>query len=89
MDAKAAADAYGVAVRAGVITPQAEDEEEFRKRLALPPMSPDAKAAWRNDKGTRRPITLTQPGTQASPTQGTTNENEDEPQDAPGDTAGE
>jgi hypothetical protein len=47
MDAKAASDAYGVAVRAGVITPQTDDEEAFRKRLSLPPMSSDAKAACR------------------------------------------
>lgn len=81
-------DAYGVAVRAGVITPQTQDEDAFRKKLGLPPMSPAAKAAWSLDKGTRRPITLTQPGT-TKPVQGTTNENEDQPQDASGDAASE
>jgi len=59
---KAEADAYGVAVRAGVITPQLSDEEHFREKLSLPPMSDDAKRAWKDDKGARRPITLTPPG---------------------------
>lgn len=89
MDAKAASDAYGVAVRAGVITPQTQDEENFRKRLGLPPMSSEAKAAWQKDKGTRRPITLTQPGMTA-PIQRTTNEDpEDKSEDAPDGAAGE
>lgn len=30
-------DAYGVGVRAGVITPCIEDEQEFRKALGLQP----------------------------------------------------
>lgn len=57
------ADMYGIAVRAGVITPQTEDEEYFRSRLKLPAMSADAKRVWTDsDKGTRRPITITPPG---------------------------
>lgn len=66
---KAEADAYGVAVRAGVVTPQTDDEAAFRTKLALPAMSADAKRAWGDDKGVRRPITLTPtPGTeQAGP----------------------
>lgn len=62
---KAEADAYGVAVRAGAITPQAEDEDHFRQALGLPKMSPGAKQAWMEDKGTRRPITIVQPGAAA------------------------
>lgn len=54
-------DAYGVGVRAGSITPQTDDENEFRQTLGLPAMSEDAKRAWSEDKGTRRPITLTPP----------------------------
>lgn len=62
---KAETDAYGVGVRAGAITAQTEDEEHFRRRMALPAMSADAKAAWKRDKGTRRPITITpEPGTE-------------------------
>ena len=55
------ADAYGVAVRAGAVTPQVKDEEEFRAAMQLPAMSPEARAAWDRDKGTRRPITITPP----------------------------
>lgn len=51
-------DAYGVSVRAGAITPQLEDEDQFRKEMGLPPMSEDAKRAWLEDKGIRRPVTL-------------------------------
>ena len=55
---KAAADAYGVAVRAGAITPQLEDEEHLRRSGELPPMSGAALAAWRAEQ-VRRPITIT------------------------------
>jgi lambda family phage portal protein len=55
------ADAYGVAVRAGAVTPQVSDEEAFRAAMGLPAMSPEARAAWDKDKGTRRPITITPP----------------------------
>jgi hypothetical protein len=62
---KAEADSYGVMVRAGVITPQPEDENEFRKKLGLPSMSSAARAAWMKDKNTRRPITITPPAGEA------------------------
>ena len=55
---KAKFDAYGVAVRAGAITPATEDEVQFRKEAGLPAMSPAARGAWKEDKGFRRPITL-------------------------------
>jgi lambda family phage portal protein len=58
---RAEADAYGVAVRAGVVTPQTEDEEHFRARMGLPQMSTAAREAWSRDQGTRRPITITPP----------------------------
>lgn len=58
---KAETDSYGVAVRAGAITPQVEDEDHFRKKAGLPPMSADAKASWAKDSNVRRPITLTPP----------------------------
>ena len=59
---KAKFDAYGVAVRAGAITPCDADEDEFRKEAGLPPMSTAVKGAWKEDKGFRRPITLAPPG---------------------------
>lgn len=57
---KAKFDAYGVAVRAGAITPATEDEEQFRKEAGLPSMSESVKTAWKEDEGFRRPITLVQ-----------------------------
>lgn len=55
---KARMDTYGVGVRAGALTPQQDDEEAFRKEAELPAMSEDAKSAWEEDNGVRRPITL-------------------------------
>lgn len=55
-------DAYGVAVRAGAITPCDIDEETFRREAGLPSMTPAVKGSWKEDKGFRRPITLTPPG---------------------------
>lgn len=53
---------YGVAVRAGAITPQIEDEEAFRPALALPPMSSSVTSLWHDQQGYREPITLARPG---------------------------
>lgn len=55
------ADAYGIAVRAGAITPQVSDELEFRQSAALPPMSPETLELWKKHGETRQPIT-TRPG---------------------------
>lgn len=57
---KARFDAYGVAVRAGAITPCALDEEAFRQEAKLPSMNGPVQQAWREDGGFRRPITLLQ-----------------------------
>lgn len=51
-------DAYGVAVRAGAITPQTMDERSFREEADLPDMSDEVNDAWNDDGGVRRPITL-------------------------------
>lgn len=51
-------DAYGVAVRAGALTPQTDDEKSFRKEANLPAMSSEVNGAWADDGGVRRPITL-------------------------------
>ena len=55
---KGKVDAYGVAVRAGAITPQTADEQRFRKEGGFPAMSPAVNKAWVEDEGVRRPITL-------------------------------
>lgn len=55
---KATADAYGVCVRAGAITPQMEDELFFREQSNFPDIVDAVKEAWDDDGGVRRPITL-------------------------------
>ena len=55
---KEQADTYGVGVRAGMITAQKTDEENFREKAGLPQMSPEAEDAWKEDGGIRRPVTL-------------------------------
>lgn len=59
---KADFDSYGIGVRSGGITPTVEDEEHFRKKAGLPPLSESARKAWSAENNVRRPITLTQPG---------------------------
>ncbi len=51
-------DAYGVAVRAGLVTPQTADEEYFRSIIGLPEMSGDAREDWAKTDNIRKPITL-------------------------------
>lgn len=68
---KAKIDAYGVAVRAGVITPTEDDEDYFRAEADLPAMSQAAKESWRKDQGTRRPITLVNAQAHEQPVTGT------------------
>jgi lambda family phage portal protein len=50
--------AYGVAVRAGTITPTVQDEEYFRAKAGFPPLSSEARTAWGKEKNVRRPITI-------------------------------
>lgn len=57
---KALCDAYGVAVRAGTLTPCLEDENEFRKIFGLPPAPESVVAQWESTRGVRLPITLQQ-----------------------------
>lgn len=70
-------DAYGVAVRAGAITPNDQDEARFRERMGLPAMNSNVSRAWREDKGVRRPITLAQEGATQADTQPKKNEDEE------------
>ena len=55
---KAVVDAYGIAVRAGVLTPCVEDEAAFRKMMGLPDVPQSVRAEWERTKGVRAPITL-------------------------------
>lgn len=66
-DVVAAINAYGIAVRSGVVTPQEADEDHFRQRLSLPAKTPAVATAWSDDGGVRRPITLAQPKGAAPP----------------------
>ncbi len=59
-DLKRVLDAYGVGVRAGSITPTAEDEKYFRTLAKFPDMGDAVVKAWADEGGFRRPITLTQ-----------------------------
>jgi len=53
-------DAYGIGVRAGVITPCLSDEQSFRKMLSLPPAPKEVEEDWAATKGVRKPITIQQ-----------------------------
>lgn len=58
---KELADAYGVLVRAGAITPQMDDEVLLRGLMELPAASDAVSTAWGADGGVRRPITIAVP----------------------------
>ena len=51
-------EAYGVGVRAGVLTPCLQDENEFRGLLGLSPAPKEVEALWTAQGGTRAPVTL-------------------------------
>lgn len=51
---------YGAAVRAGVITPNVEDERALRELMELPVPSDAVLKSWNETKGVRLPITLQQ-----------------------------
>jgi lambda family phage portal protein len=53
------ADAYGVAVRAGALTPNLADEDYFRKQAGLPALPADVRQSWK-EQPTRQPITIAQ-----------------------------
>ena len=55
-------DAYGVGVRAGVLTPCSDDENAFREMLGLDPAPPAVSKAWEDQGGIRIPVTLQKPG---------------------------
>jgi HK97 family phage portal protein len=59
--------AYGIGVRAGVITPQRDDEDVVRTLLDLPAPSADVARAWSQSGGVRAPITLKVQGDGSTP----------------------
>ena len=50
-------DSYGVAVRAGVMTPCTEDEMYIRSIMGFPEMPDSVKKDWAKSDGIRHPIT--------------------------------
>jgi lambda family phage portal protein len=77
--AKKMLDAYGVGVRAGVITPQKDDENFMRSMAGLPGMGADVSGEWA-DEPVRRPITLSVEGQAAAfPAQQDTDQDEAAP----------
>jgi hypothetical protein len=64
-------DAYGIGVRAGVITPCSEDEQAFRAMLRLPDLPSSVVKEWKRTDGVRLPITLqrglSEPDTSVTP----------------------
>jgi hypothetical protein len=55
-------DLYGVAVRAGALTPQIEDEIYFRKLIDLPEMTEPVRKDWAASDGVRKPLTIKEKG---------------------------
>ena len=51
-------DAYGIGVRGGVLTPNVDDENAFRKMLGLAKANDDVQSEWKRSNGVRLPITL-------------------------------
>jgi capsid protein len=79
-----AADTYGVLVRAGALTPQADDEAQLRTRLGLPPPGPAVLKDWETTP-TRQPITLAEEQAKPKPPVG----GEDDGEDGEGGDGGE
>lgn len=49
---------YGIAVRAGVVTPTLDDEIRMRELIGLPQVTEAVRASWAETGGIRQPITL-------------------------------
>jgi hypothetical protein len=52
--------AYGTAVRAGVLTPSLDDEIHIREVFGLPVVNESIRTEWARTNGVRQPITLAQ-----------------------------
>jgi len=61
-------EAYGAGVRAGVLTPCLQDENEFRGILGLTKAPSIVEQAWASQGGTRAPVTLQRPKDIQKPT---------------------
>ncbi|MGQ5718857.1 phage portal protein [Pseudochrobactrum asaccharolyticum] len=66
-DLTSSVEQYGVAVRAGAITPQSDDEAAFRDAFGLPIMSPAVDEYWKTSGGIKQPITLSSDTPTAAP----------------------
>ena len=77
---KTKCDAYGVAVRAGKVTPQPEDEIQARQDLSLPPMNKSVHSLWTAQGNARAPITIkSAEETESEADSAAANNNPDEP----------
>jgi hypothetical protein len=71
-------EAYGAGVRAGVLTPCLEDENEFRAMLGLKAAPANVERVWKDQGGTRAPVTLQRPKDIADTEQPTPEGNDNE-----------
>lgn len=69
------AEVYGVAVRAGLITPCLNDENEFRALLGFGAAPDVVIKDWSDSDGVRRPITLQRPSAAEELPEGAKDEN--------------
>jgi len=67
-------EAYGIAVRAGVLTPQLPDEVAVRKLFGLPAPSADVASDWKRTDGVRKPITIAKEEEENTPSKEKDNE---------------
>lgn len=67
-------EAYGVAVRAGALTPNRVDETFFRELFGLPELPEEVKRSWDESKGVKAPITLANRVQTSEPLPGVTEE---------------
>ena len=74
------AEAYGIAVRAGTITPNRDDEAHFRRMFNLPVANAEVQSSWDDSDGVRAPITLAR-GVQDVAGVSIENGNSEEPQE--------
>ncbi|MCV5968830.1 hypothetical protein, partial [Lactococcus petauri] len=65
---------YGIAVRAGVITPIIDDEIKMRELMGLPPVTDAIRKSWADSGGIRAPVTLAKDGPPAPAPQTTVDE---------------
>ena len=57
-DVKTLVDTFGVAVRAGLLTPTLDDEKYIRELLGFPDVTSEVVALWSESNNVRLPVTL-------------------------------